>query len=355
VPRQAVVALDVGGTTVDAACVSDSGEVLGEVLEVGSPAGETADEIADELARAIETARGQAGTFTVTACGVAIPAPFDYAAGVSYMKHKFQAIYGVNLGELLRARTGLPAYFVNDADAFGLGVSWRQLPGTKRFVALTIGTGLGGSFIEDGTAVGSGPRVPPGGEVWNLPYSDGILEDYVSAHGVVALYARRVPGSPASGSRASAKDVADLAVRGDSAAAEAYREMGTVLGRGLAPVFSRFAPEAIVVGGKVGQSLGLFGPAMSQALAESGAGDMPVIPADPGNMAIWGAARSASAGRQLTANLPNVQVRRYGQLGTGSSGVHAAIVRRAQRDDQGQARAGQHRDPDPRPQPPAGR
>jgi hypothetical protein len=30
---------------------------------------------------------------------------------------------------------GIPTYFINDADAFGLGVSWRQLPDAKRFVA----------------------------------------------------------------------------------------------------------------------------------------------------------------------------------------------------------------------------
>ena len=287
--RQAVIALDVGGTSVDAACVSADCQLIGNLQGSGSPAARTQDEIVAELARVIAAAGTQAEGANVIACGIAMPAPFDYAAGVSHMTHKFQAINGVPLGELLTKKTGLPVYFLNDADAFGLGVSWRQLPDVKRFVALTIGTGLGSGFIEDGAIVQADDRVPPEGEVWNLPFGDGIIEDYVSARGVVALY-----GS-AEGTAKSAKEISALAHQGDPRAIEAYRAMGAALGSGLAPVLTRFAPEAIVIGGKVGQSLDLFRPAVLQALAEAGLPQPQVTQAAPGNLAIWGAARHAFA------------------------------------------------------------
>jgi len=290
--RQAVIALDVGGTSVDAACVSADCELIGDLQGSGSPAARTKDEIVAELARVIAAAGGRADGAEVIACGIAIPAPFDYAAGVSHMTHKFKAINGVPLGELLTAKTGLPAYFLNDADAFGLGVSWRQLPDVKRFVALTIGTGLGSGFIEDGAIVQADDRVPPGGEVWNLPFGDGIIEDNVSAHGVVALY------GGAQGTAKSAKEISVLAHQGDPCAVEAYRAMGAALGSGLAAVLARFAPEAVVIGGKVGQSLDLFRPAMLQALADAGLPQPRVLPA-PGNLAIWGAARYAFARRAV--------------------------------------------------------
>ncbi len=291
--KRAVIALDVGGTTVDAACVSDDGELAGEVLGSGSPAGGTRDEIVAELARLIGAARAQAGPAEVTACGIAMPAPFDYPAGVSHMAHKFQAIRGLPLGTLLAAKAGLPVYFLNDADAFGLGVGWRQLPDVKRFVALTIGTGLGSGFIQDGRPVTSGDRVPPGGEVWNLPYGGGILEDHVSARAVTTSYGAGAAGSGALGAWRTARKVSALAAEGDEVAVAAFRAMGGALGRGLAPVLARFEPEAVVIGGKVGQSLALFAPAMRRALAGAGLPDLPVIPAAPGNMAIWGAARHA--------------------------------------------------------------
>ncbi len=292
-PRQAVIALDVGGTTIDRACVSIDGELIGGVRESGSPAAGTRDEIVHELTRVIGAARAQAGSAEVIACGIAMPAPFDYPAGVSHMTHKFRAIRGLPLGTLLATKAGLPVYFLNDADAFGLGVGWRQLPDMKRFVALTIGTGLGSGFIEDGGAVTSGDQVPPDGEVWNLPYGSGILEDYVSARAVTTSYGTRPDGTGLPGTEKTAREVSGLAAKGDEAAVAAFRAMGEALGSGLVPVLARFEPEAIVIGGKVGQSLELFAPAMRQALAGAGLPNLPVIPAAPGNMAIWGAARHA--------------------------------------------------------------
>jgi predicted NBD/HSP70 family sugar kinase len=286
--NEAVVALDVGGTDTDAACVSASGDVIGELLEFGSFASGTKDEIVTALAHAIEAARAvaRAAGFTVTACGIAIPAPFDYAAGIPYMRHKFRAVYGVELGPLLRSKTGLPVHFVNDAAAFGLGVGWRQLPEANRFVALTIGTGLGAGFIENGEIVDDDDRVPPAGQVWDLPYEDGILEDYVSARAVTTRY-----GKLSRGERRSARDVSNLALQGSEPAIEAYRAMGSALGRGLAPVLARFGPEVVVIGGKVAQSLELFRPAMEQALASAGLPSLRVLPAASENMAILGAAR----------------------------------------------------------------
>lgn len=287
--ERAVVALDVGGTTIDAACISQACAVIGEVLESASPSAGTKDEIVAELARAVAAARAQARDVTVTACGIAIPAPFDYVAGVSHMDHKFRAIKGLSLGGLLQEMTGLPTHFINDADAFGLGVSWRQLPDVKRFIALTIGTGLGSSFIEHGRVVGAVDRVAPGGEVWNLPYDGGILEDHVSARAVVAAYGRLSPGGlPGT---ASAREIGDLAAGGSEPAIKAYQEMGAALGRGLAPVLLRFQPELLVIGGHVSRSLPIFAPAIGQALADQGVPRLPVIAAADGNMALWGAAK----------------------------------------------------------------
>jgi glucokinase len=305
-PEQAVVALDVGGTTIDAACVSADGTVIGDLRESASPSAGTKDEIVAALARAIDGARDRvspdpqaaSGGSPVTACGIAIPAPFDYTAGVSHMTHKFQAIRGLKLGVLLTEATGLPVSFVNDADAFGLGVSWRQFPDAARLAVVTIGTGLGGGFIENGRSLAEDPRVPPGGEVWDLPFEGGILEDYVSARGVASLYEKALSGKAAGNAggrhhQPSARGVSELARRGSQPALRAYQAMGTALGRGLAPVLARFAPEKIVIGGQVAQSLDLFGPAVADALTAAGLPEIPVLPAAPGNLALLGAARVA--------------------------------------------------------------
>jgi glucokinase len=175
-------------------------------------------------------------------------------------------------------------------------VGWRQLPDMKRFVAITIGTGLGSGFIEDGRAVTSGDQVPPAGEAWNLPYGDGILEDHVSSRAVTTSYGTRPDGGGLPGPGKTAREVSALEAEGDETAIAPFRAMGEALGSGLVPVLARFEPEAIVIGGKVGRSVELFAPAMRQALAGAGLPNLPVIPAAPGNMAIGGAARHAFTG-----------------------------------------------------------
>jgi len=288
--QQVVVALDIGGTTIDAACISSDGHQLGKLIEKTSPASGTQEEIVNQLTKIVKTTYQQAGDHKVVACGIAMPGPFDYAAGVSHMVHKFQAIHGVALGRLLQERTGLPIHFINDANAFGLGVSWRQLPNTERFVALTIGTGLGGSFIENGNNVEADDRIPLGGEVWDLPYEGHILEDYVSARGVVALYTDQ-----GSAKHYTSKEIAELATQGNAQAVRAYQEMGAALGHGLAETFAHFAPKKVVIGGKVGQSLTLFKEATSHTIAEAGVPVPEILQAIPGNLALWGTAKHSFA------------------------------------------------------------
>lgn len=75
--RRAVIVLDVGGTTVDRACVSIDGDLIGGVRESCSPSAGTKDEIVRELARRTGATRAQAGSAEVIVCGIAMPAPLD--------------------------------------------------------------------------------------------------------------------------------------------------------------------------------------------------------------------------------------------------------------------------------------
>jgi predicted NBD/HSP70 family sugar kinase len=67
--KRAVIALDVGRTTVDAACISADGEEIGRLRESSSPSTGTKDEIVNELAHVTGAARGRAGGAEVTARG----------------------------------------------------------------------------------------------------------------------------------------------------------------------------------------------------------------------------------------------------------------------------------------------
>ena len=204
----------------------------------------------------------------VDGVGIAMPAPFDYGRGVSLMEHKFRALYGRPVVSLLEEwfrdsqLEGAPVLVANDADLFALGEWWAGAArGRERMIGLTLGTGLGSGFVAHGRIVTGGPEVPTGGEIWSLPYLDGVAEDFVSGRAIAASYTR------ATGRELAASEIAERADSGESAALGAFAEMALHLGRIMEPHIARFKPECIVVGGNIAHAWAVFGPRLSVALA----------------------------------------------------------------------------------------
>ena len=265
-----ILALDVGGSHVSAAVVdADVREiVVATRTHVDVDEGASREVILDTWAEAALRAVAAVPGGSVKAIGIAMPAPFDYGRGVSLMQHKFRALYGLPIITLLDERfgrsplEGAPIVVANDADLFALGEWWAGAAlGRQRMIGLTLGTGLGSGFIADGGIVSSGPEVPPGGEIWSLPYLDGVAEDYVSGRAITSTYAR------ATGRTLSASQVAQRAESAEPAAREAFAELALHLARILEPHIAHFRPACIVIGGKIGHAWPYFGPPLRVALA----------------------------------------------------------------------------------------
>jgi len=285
-----VIGVDIGGTTIEAAAVSPTGTFLHDPVAAESPSNGTYEEVVSHLADVVLAACERTPNGIVGASSFGMPGPFKYAEGVSDMDHKFAAIKGLPLGQLITERTGLPTYWMNDADAFGVGAAgWfaNLKPGARRVIGITIGTGLGGSFVEDGEVVASDDhRTPMDGEIWNLPRGGNILEHWVSGPGLARIY------ESMTGESLDAKTVSVMARSGDKAAIAAYEQMGVILGEALAPLSARFEADAIVVGGNVAKSFKLFASAMVGEMVRRNQ-EPHVIPAPTDNLAIRGAARYA--------------------------------------------------------------
>jgi len=201
---------------------------------------------------------------SVTAAVLAVPGPFDLAAGVSYMRHKLKSIYGIDLRGALAARFGWKSeqfYFLNDAAAFLLGeLEGGAARGAGKAVGIALGTGIGSAFAQDGRWVTAGPGVPAGGEIWNLPYGDGIVEDLLSTRAIKEHYARRA---------GTQKDVVSIAECADvdPDSRFVFERFGSDLGQAMRDILSPFAPEVIVIGGRIAQSSRLFLPSAQKQLS----------------------------------------------------------------------------------------
>lgn len=260
--------MDIGGGHVTAARVDlNTRAVLpGEVHHVVDPSASADALLSAWAAAALEALAGNGPPVRI---GVAVPSPFDHAAGVSWMTHKFAALHGVNVRDGLQdcwagtALDGVRVAFGNDADLFTLGEWWGGAArGTGRVIGVTLGTGLGSGFVAGGQVVTAGPDVPPDGELWNVPYGGGIAEDFASGQAVRRAYQASLQEDYS----ASAAGIAALADAGAARARAAYAALGTHLGGILAPWVSRFRPDTVVFGGNVARAWKHFQPTLEAAL-----------------------------------------------------------------------------------------
>ena len=201
-------------------------------------------------------AQGQAG---ILGASLAMPGPFDYDAGISWMQHKLPYLYGFDLRQALAAAPGVAAVsrcdFLNDAAAYLMGeIAAGAARGVSRVVGITLGTGVGSAFAVDGHVVREGTGVPAGGEIWNVPYEGGIVEDQISTRAIQKSYKART------GQDREVAAIAGVAAR-DPVAAEVFSEFGRNLGLALRTVLSSFGPHVMVLGGGIARSAQLFLPA----------------------------------------------------------------------------------------------
>jgi glucokinase len=261
--QNAVLVYDVGGSHVTAAiCQLDSGCYrLASVVSAPHPTEQTSDAFIQFLhSLGAEAAPGADG---IVGAGLAFPGPFDYNAGISLAKHKLPFLFEVDLRSALAARFGWQTgqiRFINDAAAFLLGeIGAGAAHGIARSVGITLGTGIGSAFALDGHIVSEGSGVPSGGEIWNLPYESGIVEDYLSTRAIQGNYKNRT------GKLLQVREIADLAAK-DQIAVEVFAEFGRHLGVALRKLLTPFAPQVIVIGGGIARSPHLFLPAAQREL-----------------------------------------------------------------------------------------
>ncbi len=248
-----VLSYDVGGSHISAVVCTEADLSLGPVVKAPLPEEQSAEAFLDVLTRLA----AQAGAMpkTTAGAGFAMPGPFDYAEGISWMKHKMPYLYGVNLRDALAKHMGWDGWqvrFLNDAAAYLLGeVGAGAARGVTRVVGFTLGTGIGSGFAVNGRIVTEGRGVPPGGEIWNVPFEGGIVEDLISTRSIKHAYLERT---------GSEKEVAEIAAgaAGDPTAIEVFAEFGRNLGRVVRVLLRDFEPEVIVLGGGIAHSSPLF-------------------------------------------------------------------------------------------------
>lgn len=272
--KSIAIGVDIGGSHVSCcACNMDEKQNLPHTFsEHYMDSLGTSDEIIDVWSYAIQETIHKVGIENVKGIGFAMPGPFDYANGIALFKgnnKKFEQIYGLNVPDALRKELNLPATFpirfINDATAFAIAEDWiGKTIGTRRSMAITLGTGFGSAFLCDSLPVVSGSEVPQWGCVWHLPFEEGTADDYFSTRGLLNRYYKQT-GIQLSGVKEIAQQVDNSPV-----AQSLFNDFGSKLGFFLHPLMSRFGVEVLVIGGNISKAFPLFSNSMQSYLNANG-------------------------------------------------------------------------------------
>jgi glucokinase len=262
-----VLAFDIGGSHATVGMVNRETLAIRYMNSCALDSHGAADSILRDICSLGEGALAQARLSGLSAAGLAfaVPGPFDYDRGISLLRHKLASLYELNLRRVFEQSFGIAGeniVFLNDAQAFLLGECHAgAAKGVSRCIGLTLGTGVGSAFAINGAIVGCGTGVPPGGEIYGLPWEGRTVEDTLSTRAIQERYWQLA------GEMESVLEICTAAPT-DHNAALVMSEFGRNLGAVVKDICMPFRPEAIVLGGAISRSAALFVPSAGVSLGD---------------------------------------------------------------------------------------
>lgn len=297
-----VFGVDIGGTTVKLGLFSGEGELL-EKWEIPTNIQNNGKQILPDVARSISDKMTQKGISVqqVGGIGFGFPGPVTPQGVVTHCDNLGldQLDVKAAMAQLLPGISNIAVE--NDANVAALG-ELRQ-GGGKGFnsaVMFTLGTGVGGGVILDGS-IFSGTN-GAAGEVGHMTVEldetvpcgcgkCGCLEQYASANGIVRLAKRMLaqcdtPSRLREMEKFTAKDVCDLAREGEEMASAILDRCGKYLGLAMSYVSCSVDPQVYIVGGGMSRAGSILTDAITKhyrKLAYHPSTETPIVLATLGN------------------------------------------------------------------------
>lgn len=245
-----VLAVDIGGTKVDAAVVSIDGEVVRDSVSRRST-GRLADraEIARHVREAAESALAAVPDARVGAIGVGSAGPVDLPSrSVSPLNLPLAA--GLSVDEVLGGLVDGPIHLALDGTCIALAEHWRgALVGADDAMAIVVSTGVGGGFVLGGQ--------PITGASGNAGHLGQTFVRTIEGDEVVASTLEAVAAGPGTVTWAQTQgwtgetglDLAASYAAGDAIAIAAVRRSATAVGQAIAAAATLCDLEAVAIAG----------------------------------------------------------------------------------------------------------
>jgi glucokinase len=262
------VGVDVGGTRIAAGLVERKGRIVKDAKCLTPKAGPFA--VVDTIIDLVEQVTAGVHDSELAGIGIGLPAQIDFLRqSIEFCTNL--PLAGVDLRSLVMSRTRREVTIDNDGNLAAFGEArWGAAKGTRDFLMITVGTGVGGGIFINGEpyrgsrGLGAelghivvqldGRMCPCGGA--------GHLEAYLGRPALAekgreaaATFRGREILAVAGGEldAVTAESVLIAAQHGDDTARDILLDAGVVLGRALVGFVNVFNPKLIVIGGGIGE------------------------------------------------------------------------------------------------------
>lgn len=262
------IGVDIGRYSIKAAVVRIDGEIIAKKTYPLEQY-QSKDNVINLLFAAIKDIRQTVAPdgYNPICIGTAAKGFIDHNAGVIFGPDQgIKNWKNVPLARLINQETGLPAFVGNDANM--MTIAEHQFGAAKGFndvIFVALRTGIGGGIIINGKLYRGVNNA--GGEVGQMiinfdnGLSDkgirGSYEHFASASAVVRRYYEEINSDKEIGKMnklLTCKEIFELSYDNSPEAVKVIRENAVMVGIGLANLISIFAPEIIVLGGKMSEA-----------------------------------------------------------------------------------------------------
>ncbi|MCI9111336.1 MAG: ROK family protein [Eubacterium sp.] len=262
------IGIDLGGTNIVASVVNEDYRILG-TGKTPTSTPRSADEIFDDIAAMCREAMDKAGVTIndISSIGMGTPGTVNGEGVIEFANNL--GFNNVPARDMLKERLGdLPVFIANDANCAALGEAYAGCGnGSKNFVAVTLGTGVGSGIIVDGKIV-TGVNFA-GGECGHMVIMvdgeactcgrRGCWEAYASATALIRQTKEAMEKYPDSvmhelakaEGKVSGRTAFDAMRKGDIAGIEVVDNYIKYVACGLIDIVNALQPEIICVGGGI--------------------------------------------------------------------------------------------------------
>ncbi|MBR3605178.1 MAG: ROK family protein [Candidatus Gastranaerophilales bacterium] len=301
------IGVDIGGTNVKIALVDFDGKIVYSNTvptraEMGYEAG------VNNIKQAIKELMQETGenAKSIEAIGFGLPGQIDYKEGIVKNLPNIPGWVNIPLAKIIEDEFSIPTRLDNDVRCAALGeLNFGAGKGCENLICITVGTGIGSGIVLNGKLVRGATNAA--GEIGHIKMhmTEGPLcgcgdyacfEAYASGPAIVTMAKEYISGGKSAKYKEMATDgiitpyiVAQAALQGDAVSIQIFKQMGKIIGTGLASVINLLNPEKIIIGGGVADAGAILLDPIKATIADRAmpiqAAAVEVVPAQLANTA----------------------------------------------------------------------